>query len=620
MATMNHNDNIPNIVSELEQVISAISDDEVHAFNQKIIQFIEKYKTEENINKYNKEMSQCLVACSKESTKYNNKMDEILKKMEDNKSLQDKLKLFINGTYECIKINMKNPDFDIKLPIDNFTDEEIHKLLEKGIITENICMEEINWRKIIKTYPTNDSKQAYIMELEYYISLGKKDINDNINTIRRINIVKNNVYKIKYIINDSLMLFKYNKKYNLNEIVITENTVQSQVNDATDIKPIEMKPEMTDNVDISTLSLPPLPIDIDTNITPSVNIPRPKTPPLPQTNVKSEIKLQTMEQIIKTNIAIKDIFLEKFCQYGNKCIYINNPKRCGFNHTIIGEPVNTNSQLNKIKKGDIIPSEFCKFDKPWNSQRCHNLNCCDVHCVGRVQYVMKYNKGMNSISNVNNSHPSSPWQSRDNSPSFSHGHANRDYSPVSRKRNRSLSPVSRKRNRSLSPVSRERNRSPVSRERNRSRSPVSRERNRSRSPVSRERNHSSVSRERNRSRSPVSRERNRSLSPVSRERNRSPVSRERNRSRSPVSSSYSLAPTHSVSYHPVPTTTVPTTSVPFRPFSFASITHPTYSSFYNFDQTNTSYMPYTNDRKHKLDNNDLQPIIDLRNLIQKKST
>ncbi len=598
MASMDHNDNIPNCNSEVQQAINAVSDEELNAFNDNIALLLAKYETDENISKYMKELNQSMMNCGKEIIKITTKLDEIFNKIKQNKHIRDKIKLFIDGTFECIKINMNNPDFDITLPIDTFTDDKIHKLFEKGIISESIYNEETQWRKILKDYPTNDIKLAYIIELDYFISMDQEEINKHINTIRRINIVKNNIHAAKRIVNDTQVIMNYTKKYNVDNIVQNQSQANEATNPIKEVTTEQMQPSLVAAsdvkapVDITLLTVPPLPVDIETHV-PLPVIPRPMTPPLPQT--KSD-----------NNIAPVDIFLERFCQYGKDCANATNPVRCGFNHTVIGEATKLNNSHNKIKKGDVIPSEFCKFDKPWNNQRCRNINCCFVHCTGRVAFMMKYKKDKSQIEidlNELNSQKVEKVNYYANSSRSSSSYRSR--SPVSYHNSRVRSPSYSPERRGRSPV--RRGRSP-----SRSRSPVRRGRSPSRSPV---RRGSSPSR------SPVRRGRSPSRSPV--RRGRSPAKP----AAKPVAKA-AAKPVAKPAAKPDAKTTVSLPQVALPPVSFPPISYQTFTPFFPYEQTNMmgimpqySYLPYYNDRKRKADtpaNNISISTADLRKSIEHK--
>jgi hypothetical protein len=78
-----------------------------------------------------------------------------------------------------------------------------------------------------------------------------------------------------------------------------------------------------------------------------------------------------------------DIILEKFCPYGNKCLYKKTPSQCYKNHQTI----------NKIiKKNEYIPTYICKYERPWRKIndkpiRCQNINCWFSHFEGRKEII-----------------------------------------------------------------------------------------------------------------------------------------------------------------------------------------------------------------------------------------
>ncbi len=243
-----------------------------------------------------------------------------------------------------------------------------------------------------------------------------------------------------------------------------------------------------------------------------------------------------------------------------------------------------NNSHNKIKKGDVIPSEFCKFDKPWNNQRCRNINCCFVHCTGRVAFMMKYKKDKSQIE-----------------------------IDLNELNSQKVEKVSYYANSSRSSSS-YRSRSPVSYHNSRVRSPSYSPERRGRSPVRRGRSPS-------RSRSPVRRGRSPSRSPV--RRGRSPAKP----AAKPVAKA-AAKPVAKPAAKPDAKTTVSLPQVALPPVSFPPISYQTFTPFFPYEQTNMmgimpqySYLPYYNDRKRKADtpaNNISISTADLRKSIEHK--
>jgi hypothetical protein len=78
-----------------------------------------------------------------------------------------------------------------------------------------------------------------------------------------------------------------------------------------------------------------------------------------------------------------DIELEEMCQYGLYCPHKNDPIKCPLNH----------HSMNKvIKKYEIIPNLFCRYEREWKimndkPMRCLNPNCWYNHGKGRANII-----------------------------------------------------------------------------------------------------------------------------------------------------------------------------------------------------------------------------------------
>ncbi len=441
-------DNIINDVNHANHAISAIdtvSDEDIDVFIANIFKLNAKFKTLEEIKKYNAHLTQLVNIYTREIEKnIRTNIDEIFNNIQKLEKLKDKIKQLIDGTFECIKINMNNPDFDITLPINTFSDENLKKLLDKGLITNDIYQEELEWRQINKDYQSNETKQIYIQELDKKISMNKEEIINNINKNFRINIIKQKIYIIRHIIFSNNNLVDYYNKYNIDSSYppMFGNLFGKLFNQMSEPVQVSEPILVSEPVQVSEPILVSEPIIVSEPILVSEpvmdecpppqmleqtqkRIPRPMTPPLRVLNSPKEIKKsmtpppRVMEQPLENtpkeikksitsspvpyfvasdvslpasqNIAPTDLYLEKFCYYGKTCANIDDPSKCGFNHTVIGTPVHDKYNSNKINKGDVIPREFCRNEKPWEgtNSRCHNINCTFVHCIGRVNFLRK---------------------------------------------------------------------------------------------------------------------------------------------------------------------------------------------------------------------------------------
>ncbi len=121
---------VEDTINNIKYEPNAVSNEELDEYIAKINKFSSEYNTPEQISKYSKSMSDIYSACCNNIRNTYKKMDEIFDNTKNLQKLKEKIKQFIDGTYECIKINMNNPDFDITLPIDTFSDENMQKLFE----------------------------------------------------------------------------------------------------------------------------------------------------------------------------------------------------------------------------------------------------------------------------------------------------------------------------------------------------------------------------------------------------------------------------------------------------------------------------------------------------------
>lgn len=95
-------------------------------------------------------------------------------------------------------------------------------------------------------------------------------------------------------------------------------------------------------------------------------------------NVLLGINNNTYKEYAQHNIE-----LEEMCQYGLYCPHKNNPLKCPLNH---------HSMSKVIKKYEIIPNLFCRYEREWKTMndkpmRCLNPNCWYNHAKGRKTII-----------------------------------------------------------------------------------------------------------------------------------------------------------------------------------------------------------------------------------------
>ncbi len=453
-------DNIPNDIKDLPHAVSILKEEEVEVYLANITIFFNKYTTDIEVSQFSQKMTDLLLEYNKHITHIRTKIDTIFGNIKNMEKLKDKLRQYIEGTFQCIKINMNNPDFEIILPIDTFSDDKLQKLFEKSIICEIILNEELEWRKILNEHSTIENKHKYIAELDNNISLAKQEIHKHINTIHRIYIIKNKINQIKrYKIDFSILKDIYHKyEINMSDCYSSSFFDMEPLN--VDVAPIVDVPvvdvpvvDVAPIVDVPMVDVPMVDVapivdvpivdvpvvDVPMVDVPVPTVPRAMTPPPALEYFMNEDK-QLTEKIVSTlptkiitvtsmtKTAPVDIILERFCMHGNKCKHMNNPVPCGYNHTVIGIPISNRNSQNKIAKGTEIPKEFCKYEKPWERIRCPNINCTSVHSIGRVSFMLKYKTEKKDVSHDMPARP------------FMHSNSERERSAI-HVRSRSPSPV-----------------------------------------------------------------------------------------------------------------------------------------------------------------------------------
>ena len=449
MASIDTIDNIPNSTNLLSY--SAVSDEQMKAYINVFTNFNDKFKSIDESEIYIKNISHIFLIYNQKISSIRTKMNEISNNIKMQEKLKDKIKQYIDGTYKCIKINMNKTslivsEFEITMDIDSFSSENINKFYEKGAITKEECDEELEWRQIKNTYPTNESKFEYIQELNKKILMCKQDIIYYSNVILRTNISKIKLFKIEQLILINKSILDIYKEFNIdaftnvfkssteeipelmedNATIAEDIPMPEPIEEHTTIpmpKPIEEHTSIAKDIPMPELMeehtsiakdipMPEL-MEEHTSIAKDISMPEPLTPLALFTSKRRPTAMSLMnltqepmkpkwmpttpsppppEVKPEVNIAPYDIILEKICNYGRKCSNINNPIKCGYNHAIIGTPDLDKISVYKIKKGTIISTKLCKDDKPWiNVQsRCHNINCTAVHCSGRVNFLMKF--------------------------------------------------------------------------------------------------------------------------------------------------------------------------------------------------------------------------------------
>ena len=117
---------------------------------------------------------------------------------------------------------------------------------------------------------------------------------------------------------------------------------------------------------------------------------------IPNHNDSSDTKYININKkyICEAECAEYDIILEESCS--PKCKYKTEPLICAKNHRINDEYYPNNSI---IKKGQLIPSHMCKYERPWkifqgHPLRCNNIKCWFSHISGRIDHI-NYLKKLN---------------------------------------------------------------------------------------------------------------------------------------------------------------------------------------------------------------------------------
>jgi hypothetical protein len=427
METFTTIENIPNDSNFVSNALSYRNNENLDEYIAKVIEFQAKYKTPDEIKKFNKHLAEIIIVYTKDNEKIRNEMDEIDIVIKKQEALNDKLKQFIDGTYQCIKVNIKEP-VDIKLPIDTFSDTDIQKMRDKSIITSEIYQTEIHWRQIMKKYPSNENKISFIKIMDDKISKNKEKMINNMNTIFRNNIVKNKVNHFRNVFySTNEIVNKYNIDISmpaLGETIIMQHvenvpTMEASI-EAQMVASIEapmaapIVPTIVEQIEMMQQEIAK-PITITPQLPIANVIPQPQLPIaniIPQLPVSKPIAnvmmpLPLLSELLNekkhlSNIAPIDIFLEQICRYGQRCAHINNPLRCGRNHIVIGTPCYSGEIFtNKINKGDVIPQEFCKDEIIWDKSRCHNIYCTYLHGAGRIRYLDNF-KSKSSNETYNN--------------------------------------------------------------------------------------------------------------------------------------------------------------------------------------------------------------------------
>ncbi len=464
-------DNIHSCIKDLPNAVNTVNSEDIDSYIANIPSFKTKF-TATSFTKFIKDINTHLQEYTNQIKQIREQMDEIANNVKTREELKLKLEQYINGTYQYIQVNMKNPHFEIIKPINTFSETEIKKLFEMEIISETVYKEEIEWRKIIKDNPTDEAKKAYIVELDKIIASAKQELCKMHKKIICILIIKKKINIFKWSLHDYSNISEIYYKFNIGDLIISSD-VQEQISQGVmnqDEVPLPIGidvpvfssviqnaiPEVIQNVipEVIQNAIPEVIMSKDTTVqVPPIDVQVVKEPvpeqiketvqetvqepvletiqaevvaPIDVPSVSNtvqtiklptntHIKIQTLDsyanEISNPNKKIKtehytdevetvfpeDVILEVFCHHGKKCYNIDNTVPCGFNHVVIGTPMPNRFSQNKMNKGDIIPPEFCKFERPWKQLRCWNINCKYVHIVGRVKYLNKYRDSNNKF-------------------------------------------------------------------------------------------------------------------------------------------------------------------------------------------------------------------------------
>ena len=72
-------------------------------------------------------------------------------------------------------------------------------------------------------------------------------------------------------------------------------------------------------------------------------------------------------------------WFEYECKFGTECR--GKKGGCGFNHNLFEQPF--------ISDITDIPASICRYDRPWDGQRCLRDKCSFSHFWGRVRFLIK---------------------------------------------------------------------------------------------------------------------------------------------------------------------------------------------------------------------------------------
>lgn len=355
-------------------------------------EFLSKYPTDSKKKDYIEKMNSIIKIYDSEIEKL---IETIKKDIQDkithHQQMKENIHKIIAGTFKSIDITM---DGGISMSIDLFSIENLEKLLKSGKITDDIFKKEMEWRQFKKEYITNDKKQEFIKKIDKEISELKSQIENIINKIHRINLLKNKVIiqknmAISYEDYDNL-----HKKYYLNndidmdfvpeKVVIHESAPDNSSVSAPMSAPVSApvsapissrlggRPTALDfmNVSDNTSTISASAISHSNRRSPSWSPPPIRT----SGNIR-------YCDLIK-NDDFSTLFLERFCNHGNKCINKRNHLKCSYNHS--DRIVST-----IIHKDECIPINVCKYEKPWIGTRCRDIRCTDWHLAGRVNFIKK---------------------------------------------------------------------------------------------------------------------------------------------------------------------------------------------------------------------------------------
>jgi hypothetical protein len=325
---------------------------------------------------------------------------------------------YMKGEIEDVMITIRtNPD--IILPISIIPENELNNLHNHKIISDILLHDELEKRKFLKTFPTDEDKHSLIEQLTTSITSLKEELKTLLKEyhlyLMKIHMVKNKINQCDYYSKYYLIINQYNTSENNNtKSAVESDKSVSNVSAAPSASSVSAAPIASAASSASAaLGAPSVSVSsvYTASSAPSASVSNASAAPsAPVSSVsvksnsvthdkhiigdsgkrmisyhitsnmqekKSKLSLSNDKRIAPINIK-----LENMCKYGYNCYNKYNPLRCGHNHHNIGNIDNI------IEIGTQIPDRLCPKERPWENVRCCDTKCNLEHCLGRVPYIL----------------------------------------------------------------------------------------------------------------------------------------------------------------------------------------------------------------------------------------